>query len=129
MKEWVEKGAQQEYIPEVRIIRDYLENEEAVKELKKEVKAQDQLLDELALKQYPKLREAEVQDLVLNKKWLTSLKQTIQTEIDAISQSLTGRIKELADRYEHTLGELDAEVEEFEAKVSAHLEKMGLVWN
>ena len=64
-------------------------------------------MDELALKQYPKLTEAEVQDLVLNKKWLATLKQTIQTEIDAISQSLNGRIKELADRYEHTLEEIE----------------------
>jgi type I restriction enzyme M protein len=127
--EWIKKGSKQEYIPEVKLIQTWLQNDEAIKELKKEVKTQEQLLDELALNQYPKLTEAEVQDLVLNKKWLATLQHTIQTEIDAISQSLTGRIKELAERYENTLEELDTEVEEFEAKVSAHLEKMGLEWS
>lgn len=128
VEELVALDSDKEHIPEVKIILTYLQNEEAIKELKKEVKAQDQLLDELALKQYPKLSEAEVQDLVLNKKWLSSIQQTIQTEIDEISQSLTGRIKELADRYEHTLETLDKEVDDFETKVSGHLEKMGLVW-
>ena len=127
--EWIKKGSKQEYIPEVKIIQTWLANDDAIKALKKEVKEQEQQLDDLALQQYPKLSEVEVQDLVLNKKWLATLQHTIQTEIDAISQSLTGRIKELAERYEKTLGELDAEAEEFEAKVSVHLEKMGLVWS
>ena len=103
--EWIKKGSKQEYIPEVKIIQTWLANDEAIKALKKEVKEQEQQLDELALQQYPKLSEAEVQDLVLNKKWLATLQHTIQTEIDAISQSLTGRIKELAERYGNTLGE------------------------
>ncbi|TDN87096.1 type I restriction enzyme M protein [Salegentibacter sp. 24] len=127
--EWIKKGSKQEFIPEVKVIHTWLDNDDAIKALKKEVKEQEQQLDDLALKQYPKLKEAEVQDLVLNKKWLATLQYTIQIEIDAISQSLTGRIKELADRYGNTLEELDTEVEEFETKVTAHFEKMGLVWN
>jgi type I restriction enzyme M protein len=129
VNEWVKKEFQQEYIPEVRILQTYLENEEAIKILKKEVKEQEKQLDDLALKQYAKLTETEVQDLVLNDKWMATIQTTIQAEIDAISQSLTGRIKELAERYGNTLTQLDAEVEDFERKVSTHLEKMGLVWN
>ncbi len=127
--EWIKKGSKQEYISEVKTIQTWLANDEAIKELKKEVKEQEQQLDDLALQQYPKLSEADVQDLLLNKKWLATSQLTIQTEIDTISRSLTGRIKELAERYEQTLGELDTEVEEFEAKVSAHLQKVGLVWS
>jgi len=129
VNEWVKKESQQEYVPEVRILQTYLENEEAIKILKKEVKEQEKQLDDLALKQYAKLTEAEVQDLVLNDKWMATTQATIQAEIDAISQSLTGRIKELADRYGNTLTHLDAEVEDFERKVSTHLEKFGLVWS
>ena len=62
-------------------------------------------------------------------KWLDSLQASIQTEIDAISQRLTGRIKELADRYENTMGELDSQTQGLEKKVAAHLENMGLVWS
>jgi type I restriction enzyme M protein len=49
--------------------------------------------------------------------------------MDAINQRLTGRIKEVAERYEFTLGALDSSSKELEEKVSAHLEKMGLVWS
>ena len=62
-------------------------------------------------------------------KWLASLQAAIQTEIDAISQRLTGRIKELADRYENTMGELDDKTQDLEKKVTTHLESMGLVWS
>ena len=60
----------------------------------------------------------------MDDKWLTSIKASIQTEIDAISQHLTGRVKQLAERYE-----LDKETKTLEDKVSVHLEKMGLAWS
>lgn len=97
--------------------------------LKKALKAKVSELDELTLAKFKTLTEAEVRTLVVEDKWLTSLQAAIQTEIDAISQRLTGRIKELADRYENTLGELDSQTNTLEEKVSAHLENMGLVWN
>ena len=54
---------------------------------------------------------------------------SIQSEIDAISQRLTGRIKELAERYENTIGELNHQTSSLEEKVEGHLKKMGLKWN
>ena len=53
------------------------------------------------------LTEEDVRTLVVDDKWLASLKSGIQSEIDAISQRLTGRVKELAERYENTMGELN----------------------
>jgi type I restriction enzyme M protein len=97
--------------------------------LKKTLKAKETELDEQTLAKFKNLTEAEVRTLVVDEKWLASLKAAIQTEIDAISQRLTGRIKELADRYENTMGELDSETKTLEAKVATHLENMGLVWN
>jgi len=96
--------------------------------LKKDIKTKDAELDKLALKKYADLTEAEVKNLVINNKWLTDIKGSIQSEIDAISQRLTGRVKELAERYENTLGNLDKSTKELEDKVAVHLEKMGLVW-
>jgi len=98
-------------------------------ELKKELKVKVTALDDLTLNKYKALTEAEVRTLVVDDKWLTSLQTVIQTEIDAISQRLTTRVKELSDRYENTLQELDSHTKTLENKVSAHLEKMGLVWN
>lgn len=104
-----------------------LYNQEAT--LKKTLKVKEVELDDLTLAQYQALTEEEVRTLVVKDKWLASLKAAIQTEIDAISQQLTGRIKELADRYENTLDELDDKAKTLEDKISAHLEKMGLVWS
>ena len=104
-----------------------LYNQEAT--LKKTLKVKEVELDDLTLAQYQALTEEEVRTLVVEDKWLASLKAAIQTEIDSISQQLTGRIKELADRYEHTLDELDDQIRTLESKVNVHLEKMGLVWN
>ncbi|TXI68947.1 MAG: type I restriction-modification system subunit M [Flavobacterium sp.] len=98
-------------------------------ELKKDQKEKTVALDNLTLKTFKELTEDEVRTLVVDDKWLTSIKASIQTEIDAISQRLTGRVKQLAERYENTLIELDKESKTLEDKVSAHLEKMGLIWS
>jgi len=97
--------------------------------IKKQIKAKEAELDELTLKQYAQLTEADVRTLVVDDKWIASLSALMQSEIDAISQRLTGRIKELADRYQNTLGELTNSTKFLEENVSAHLEKMGLVWS
>ena len=86
-------------------------------------------LETVTLKKYGELTEAEVKTLVLDAKWLTTLNNNIQTEIDAISQRLTGRVKELAERYENTLTQLESTTKTEEDKVKLHLQKMGLVWN
>jgi type I restriction enzyme M protein len=97
--------------------------------LGKQIKDQNFELDNLTLKQYDKLTEAEVKELVIEKKWMNSLSASIQGEIDAISQRLTARIKELGERYDDTLGSVDKSVKALEEKVNAHLQKMGLVWS
>ena len=97
--------------------------------LKKEIKTLETKLDEQTLLKYHKLTETEVKTLVVDDKWLTAIKASIQSEIDAISQRLSGRVKELAERYENTLDELNKSTQEQELKVTAHLQKMGLVWN
>ena len=58
----------------------------------------------------------------------TTLASDVQTELNRISQALTGRIKELAERYATPLPRLSEEVEVLSGKVDAHLKKMGFVW-
>ena len=53
----------------------------------------------------------------------------IHGEMDRISQGLTRRVKELAQRYESPLPTLTARVAELESKVSGHLERMGFAWS
>jgi type I restriction enzyme M protein len=75
-----------------------LNNQEA--ELKKKLKDAEADLDAKAYAHYPKLTEAEIKTLVVDDKWLAALDAAIHGEMDRISQSLTQRVKELAERYE-----------------------------
>ena len=95
----------------------------------KQLKEKQAELENLTLKKYEVLTQTEVKDLVIEKKWFVSLNANIQGEIDAISQRLTARIKELGERYDDTLGTIDSNTKELESKVAVHLQKMGLVWN
>jgi len=48
--------------------------------------------------------------------------------MERISYRLTSRIKELAERYEEPLPEIEKEVQELEGKVKEHLKRMGVSW-
>jgi type I restriction enzyme M protein len=105
---------------------DKLNKQEA--DLKKKVKEAEAGLDEVAKKQYAKLTEADVKALVVDDKWLHTLEQSINGELDRVSQGLTKRVKELAERYESTLPNLTHQVADLEKKVAQHLERMGFTW-
>jgi len=92
---------------------------------KKQLKQAEAELDARAYGKYPELTESEVKALVVDDKWLASLEADIHGEMDRINQRLTQRVKELAERYESPLPKLTEAVANLEAKVNAHLEKMG----
>ena len=48
--------------------------------------------------------------------------------MDRVSQQLTRRVKELAERYETPLARLSETVEALSARVANHLKKMGFSW-
>ncbi len=93
---------------------------------KKRVPGLIEELDTLAYEKYPQLSEDEVKTLVVDDKWLVVLAAAVQGELARVSQRLTGRIRELAERYAVPLPKLEAEVDELAAKVAGHLEKMGV---
>ncbi|MDE3022608.1 MAG: type I restriction-modification system subunit M [Pseudomonadota bacterium] len=91
----------------------------------KKVKDALKQLDAKVAAQYAKLSQADIQTLVVDDKWLTTLAADVQTELDRISQALTGRIKQLAERYAEPLPQLANEVATLNAKVEEHLKRMG----
>jgi len=113
---------------EAEVLTRWLELSESETALKREVKALDAALDTLAIEKYPKLREAEIKTLVIDKKWMAFLEAAIQGELDRVSQTLTGRIRQLAERYATPLPRLTDEVAALSARVDGHLKKMGAVW-
>ena len=89
--------------------------------------AQDDLEAKLDAK-YPTLTEDDIKTLVVDDKWLASIKAAVQGELDRVSQTLTGRVRQLAERYATPLPQLTIEVADLAARVDGHLKKMGAVW-
>lgn len=77
---------------------------------------------------YPKLTDDQCLELLLERKWYRSLISGVFALYTSVNRSITNRNTELAERYEKTLPELEAEVAEYEARVKGHLEKMGFTW-
>jgi type I restriction enzyme M protein len=89
--------------------------------------AQEALIDKVAT-QYGKLTEDEIKALVVDDKWLATLAAAVQGELDRVSQTLTGRIRQLAERYATPLPQLTDEVATLATRVDGHLKNMGAVW-
>jgi type I restriction enzyme M protein len=92
--------------------------------LKAEIKEAEAALDRLAYNKYPKLTEAEIQTLVVDDKWLNTIAARVESELNRVSQTLTGRIRLLADRYADPLPQIVNEVAQLSARVNEHLEKL-----
>jgi type I restriction enzyme M protein len=116
-----DKEAKDEY----SVLNDWLKlaNEEAV--LKNRLKEAESKIDSRAYAYYPGLTEDDINTLVVDDKWLSALDSAIHGEMDRISQSLTQRVKELAERYETPMPQMTDRVAELEEKVNRHLERMG----
>jgi len=114
---------------ELTVLKNWLKLSGEEAELKKNLKTAEAELDAKAYAHYPKLTEAEIKTLVVDDKWLAMLDAAIHGEMDRISQALTQRVKELAERYETPVPQITQRVAELEAKVNRHLQKMGFAWN
>ena len=113
---------------EESVLNDWLGLEKEQSGLKKSIKTAEAELDQNIHDKYPELTEAEVKELVVEKKWLAAIETAVRSEMDRISQGLTTRVKELADRYDAPLPKMAERVTELEEKVGAHLERMGFAW-
>ena len=114
---------------ERQALSDYLalvDKESAASERLSE--AQEALNEKVAAK-YAKLSEEEIKTLVVEDKWLAALGASVQGELDRVSQTLTARARELAERYVTPLPALMDEVETLSSRMDEHLRQMGAVWN
>lgn len=114
---------------EIAILKQYLDLTDQIASDNAKIKVAAIALDKKALEQYKKLTDEDVKNIVVDAKWMKAMETAIEGEMERISQRLTGRIKELMERYENTLPAINKELAELEAKVNAHLTKMGFVWN
>ena len=112
---------------ELKVLNTYLDLLTKQTNTNREIKEAEAALDDKLYAKYPTLTEEDVKQLVVDDKWMQTIESALKVEIDHISQTLTNRINELADRYETSLPEIDKQVALLEIRVNAHLEKMGFV--
>ncbi|MFZ4623412.1 MAG: N-6 DNA methylase [Rhodoferax sp.] len=120
-----EIGHDPQQADELQVLRQWLDLSERIATLKKQIKTAEAALDNLAFAQYAKLTQADIKTLVVDDKWMTHLAAVVQGELDRVSQTLTGRIRELAERYATPLPQLTNEVSTLTARVEEHLKRMG----
>jgi len=113
---------------ERKILDAYLALLERESEAGKKVKDATKALEAKVAAKYGKLTENEIKTLVVDDKWLATLAAAVQGELDRVSQTLTGRIRQLAERYATPMPQLTGEVATLTARVDEHLKKMGAVW-
>jgi type I restriction enzyme M protein len=120
-----EIGPDQDAAEELAVLKRWLTLSEQVSSLKKRIKTLDADLDAKALARYATLTADEVKTLAVDHKWMAALDAAVHGELDRVSQALTGRVKELAERYGRTMPEMAQQVDDLEARVAGHLRKMG----
>lgn len=118
-----------DYAEEAKVLMQWFDLEQRQSALKSLIKEAEATLDKKTYEKYPQLSVEEIKTLVVDDKWLTTLAASVQVELDRVSQTLTTRVRQLAERYATPLPRLVDEVEELSVRVDEHLKKMGAVWN
>lgn len=90
----------------------------------KKLKDAQKALAAKVLLKFGQLTSDDAKVLVIDDKWLASVASAVLGEQDRVSQVLSRRCRELADRYGTALSALSGEVDALSAKVHAHLAKM-----
>ncbi len=112
---------------EVKALKEFEALLDAQADTKAKLKAAREDLDAKLHAKYQKLTEDEIKTLVVDDKWLATIAAAVQGELDRVSQTLTGRIRQLAERYATPLPQLTDEVTTLAARVDGHLKQMGEV--
>ena len=123
-----EIGKDSEFADERKALEDYAALLDKQADAKGRLKAAQEDLDAKLDAKYPKLTEDEIKTLVVDDKWLATIAVAVQGELDRVSHTLTGRIRELAERYATPMPQLTDKVAALSARVDGHLKKMGAVW-
>jgi len=117
-----EKKTQNE---EYKILNNYVDYESSIKSQKKHIAELKKVLDDNCRNRYGTFTDAEIKDLLVNRKWYKAIDDGIQNLYITVANHLTKRIVELYERYENTLSELNTKLAEEEKVVFGHLTQMG----
>jgi type I restriction enzyme M protein len=115
------KGLDKEEKMALQKVSDAFEAEADAKKASKD-------LEELVINRYKKLTEAEIKTLLIQTKWIGAVSASIESVLDSVRRTLSGRLQTLTSRYDDTLPTISAEAAIKTKAVESHLKKMGLSW-
>lgn len=110
------------------ILSEYIKLSDTVSKQNKIVKELNADLEIKVKAQYSELTDEEILELLVNRKWYYTVFDGIKNLYITASHNMANRILELAERYKDTLPFLNAEADELEKRVTAHLGRMGFKW-
>jgi type I restriction enzyme M protein len=117
------EGAEPEEIKALQHLLGLYNDETAAKKAAKDAQA---ALDLATLKKCGELTLPEIKQLVLDDKWHTTVAERVDGEVNALTLELVARIQELGERYQETIGVLDASLKQLESRVAGHLADIGI---
>lgn len=110
------------------VLENLLEKKDQADQHKKTLKKLTEVLEQKIKTQYGKLKNNEILELLVNRKWYHAIYKGIDALYTAISHTIADRVTELAARYDEPLPLVAERVTEYETKVKSHLERMGFTW-
>jgi len=111
---------------EVKALEQLLDLYAAEARVRKGAKDTRAALDLAVLKKYGELSEADIRTIVLEDKWLATVRRRVSNEVNGLTLALVERIRELGERYAENLADIQMKVRELDNKVSMHLAKIGV---
>ena len=93
---------------------------------KRRTKTAQTELDAKVLARYATLTVAQIGEIVVDDKWVTSVEASIGQQVERLAGGLVDRVRVLTGRYTDALPELERQVEDYSARVEGHLRRMGL---
>lgn len=115
------------YKDELIALKDYLNLLDRKKQEEDTLKTVNNELTELIKEKYKNLTIEEIKELLIEDKWFKNIFYGIKQVNELILQYFSNRIVELIERYEIPLYDCIDEVNNYEAKVKSHLERMGFI--
>ena len=111
---------------ELDVLYDYLRLDDEESTKKGAYQQAREALLERVIAMYAELGEAEIKSLVVEGKWLASLWDSVEDEVERLTQWLAGRVKELEMRYAKPLPDLERDSEALGRRVKSHLRDIGI---
>ena len=117
-----------EYKEELEALNQYLKLLGKETSINSEIKSIEGLLDKRLREKFTALNEEENKESVIESKWFTSLKTSLNGKVEQVFHRLLERMRVLEERYAKTLPDLTSNSIDLTEKVEEHLRELGFKW-